>query len=221
MRKRLTVSILAVAVALLVITSFFLLENKFPAFKTGDNAWKLNLENFATAVAFDSGKVFVTDNPCDLICLDASSGNVIWTANVGGWTSNAHLLTVSKSIVYVGAAGGVVDTLSETSGKLLPMSFAAPVTTSWGQKQSPQQFFVSEGRIFVSQNGWAVFNVSNGELFWESGELGLQFATQVTRQQILIRSLFNGQFVLTQIMEVLFGKLEAMPVTLQSLFKAK
>jgi outer membrane protein assembly factor BamB len=130
--------------------------------------WQYNLENFATALAFDNGKVFVTDNPGNVDCLDASSGSVIWTANVGGWTSNPHLITVSNGIVYVGAAGGVVDTLSETSGKLLPLSFAAPVTTSWGQKQAPQQFFISEGRIFVSQNGWAVFNVSNGDLFWKS-----------------------------------------------------
>ncbi|MGD0449722.1 MAG: PQQ-binding-like beta-propeller repeat protein [Candidatus Bathyarchaeia archaeon] len=172
MRKKLAISIFGAIVALLVITSFVLLDNTFPL-KSQSNNWKNNLDNFATALAFDDGKVFVTDNPGNVKCLDAPTGNVIWTTNVGDWTSNAHLITVSKGIVYVGAGGGAVDTLSETSGKLLPLSFTAPATTSWGQKQAPQQFFVSEGRIFVSQNGWGVFNVSNGDLFWKSGELGL------------------------------------------------
>jgi len=175
MRKKLTVSILAIIIALSLIVSYILLaspQQSFPLSPSSTN-WKYNLDNFATALAFDNEKVFVTDNPGNVQCLDASSGNVIWTATVGGWTSNGHPIAVSNGVVYVGVAGGEVVTLSESSGELLPLSFKAPASTSWGWKQSPQQFFISDGRIFVSQNGWAVFNITNGEMFWESGESGL------------------------------------------------
>jgi outer membrane protein assembly factor BamB len=111
MRNKLAISIFESIVVLLVITSFFLLGNTLPL-KSRSNNWKYNLDNFATAVAFDNGKVFVTDNPGNVECLDASRGNVIWTSNVGGWTSNPHLITISKGIVYVGVGGGVVDTLN-------------------------------------------------------------------------------------------------------------
>ncbi len=174
MKKRLAITILALIIAVSLIISYVLVA--FPRAIPGSNQvssnWKYDLDNFATALACDNGKVFVTDNPGNVVCVNASSGNVIWTANVGGWTANAHLIAVSDGVVYVGAAGGKVDTIDEASGEFLPLSFSAPVTTSWGFKQSPQQFFISDGRIFVQQNGWAVFNVSSGDLFWETGDQG-------------------------------------------------
>jgi outer membrane protein assembly factor BamB len=174
MRKKLHVSILVSVIALLLIVSYVLFANSSPfPFGSSSSNWKYDLDHFATALAFDDGKVFVADNPGNVQCLDASSGKVVWTTTVGGWTSNGHPIAISNGIVYVGIAGGEVVTLSESTGELLPLSFKAPVSTSWGWKQSPQQFFISDGRIFVSQNGWAVFNVSNGEMFWESGESGL------------------------------------------------
>lgn len=174
MRKKVTFSIIAVIIVSSLIISyiFFAFPLRLPSRPPSIN-WTYNLDNFATAIAFDNGRVFVTDNPGNVVCVDAHSGDVIWTASVGGWTANAHLIAISDGVVYVGAAGGVVNTIDEASGKLLPPSFAAPVTTSWGFKQSPQQFFISDGRIFVEQNGWAVFDVSSGDLFWKSGELGL------------------------------------------------
>jgi outer membrane protein assembly factor BamB len=207
MRKKLAISIFGAIIALLVITSFVLLDNTFPL-KSQISNWKCNLDNFATAVAFDKGKVFVTDNPGNVECLDASSGYVIWTTNAGGWTSNAHLITVSKGIVYVGAGGGVVDTLSETSGKLLPLSFTAPVTTSWGQKQAPQQFFVSEGRIFISQNGWGgtdiykgiicSLDLTSGQVLWKttiSQNVSISGSGNVVTTELGLKLLNNRVFL--------------------------
>ena len=175
MRKKFTASILTIIVALSLIISYVLLTSPQQLFPTRlpSSNWKYDLDNFATALAFDNGKVFVTDNPGNVKCLDASSGNIIWAVTVGGWTSNGHPIAVSNGVVYVGAAGGEVVTLSENSGEMLPLSFKAPASTSWGWKQSPQEFFISDGRIFVSQNGWAVFNITDGRKFWESGESGL------------------------------------------------
>jgi outer membrane protein assembly factor BamB len=174
-KKKLAISIFAIVVVASLLISYFLLANPqiIPSGNPPSSNWKHKLDNFATAITFDNGKVFVTDNPGNVQCLDASTGNFIWAANVGGWASNGHPIAVSNGIVYVGVGGGGVVTLSESSGKLLPLSFYAPVTTSWGEKEAPQQFFISDGRIFVYQNGWGVFNISNGDMFWESGELGL------------------------------------------------
>lgn len=191
-KKKLAISIFTIIVAAALIISYVLVAfpQAIPGGNQPSNNWKYKLDNFATALAFDNGKVFVTDNPGNVQCLDASTGNVIWTATVGGWTSNGHPIVVSNGIVYVGIAGGGVVTLSESWGELLPLSFKAPATTSWGWKQSPQQFFISEGRIFVSQNGWGVFNVTSGEKFWESGESGLVTLGNGSYSQTAINPVF-------------------------------
>ncbi len=170
MRKRTIAVILSVSIIVIVVTSLFFFNQNL----TQNNSWQITLSNFATTVAYDNGKVFVVDNPGNLQCLDTNNGKVIWTATAGGWTSNPHLIAISNGIVYVGVGGGAVDTYDERTGKMLPQSFQAPVSTSWGQKEAPQAFTIADGRIIVTQNGMAVYNVSSGELFWQSGESGLK-----------------------------------------------
>lgn len=169
MRKKIVIALIAVLIIVIVGASFSLINPGLPPAN-----WNVSLSNFATAVAYDNGKVFVTDNPGNLQCLDASSGKIIWATTADGWTSNPHLIAVSNGIIYVGVGGGEVNTYDETTGRMLPQTFQAPVSTSWGQKEAPQAFYVSNGRIVVTQNGFAVFSITTGELFFSYDEFNFK-----------------------------------------------
>lgn len=60
-----------------------------------------------------------------------------------------------------------MTSFSKHTGKEI-LQFQAPVSTSWGSKSAPQDFFIEDGRLYVFQNGYAVFNATSGELFYET-----------------------------------------------------
>jgi outer membrane protein assembly factor BamB len=157
--------IVVVAAALLAV----LYENGFLTNSTETEPtilWQSGIENFATDFVVADGKVFASDNWGNVYCFDAQSGESVWTASVGGFVAAGSTIEVYEGKVYVGCRGSVVNRLDENTGKL-ELTFQAPVSTSYGSKSAPD-FFVADGRVFASQNGMAVYNASNGELFWGS-----------------------------------------------------
>ena len=135
------------------------------------------MDNFATAVAYYNDKVFVTDNPGNVQCLDANNGNLIWSATGGGWTANPHLIAVSNGIVFVGVSGGAVDSYDEKTGQMVPLSFQAPVSTSWGEKEAPQAIIITDGRGSLLKMVWLSIQMVNGGLVfavWRERTYGWQ-----------------------------------------------
>jgi outer membrane protein assembly factor BamB len=75
--------------------------------------------------------------------------------------------------VYAGTYGGAVTSFNKYTGEEL-LHFQAPVSTTWGGKSSPRDFFIEDGRLFVYQNGYAVFNATTGVLFYQFGGYTLE-----------------------------------------------
>jgi outer membrane protein assembly factor BamB len=133
-----------------------------------EELYKKTIENFANAYGVAEGKLFTTDYAGNLLCFDAQTGKRLWNNTVGS-CSQMNIIEIHDRILYVGSPGGIVKTVDINTGKLLPLQFQAIVDTSWGSKSPPTAFTIVDGRIFVDQSsGWRAYNVSTGELLWES-----------------------------------------------------
>jgi len=134
--------------------------------------WKNDIERFAIDFAVADGKVFTSDAQGDVHCFDAQSGESLWNADVGGYTGGSSTIAVYDGKLYVGCRGSVVNRLDMNTGEI-ELSYQAPVWTSYASKGGPSNFFVADGKMFAVQNGIAVYNESNGELFWKSNMMGV------------------------------------------------
>jgi len=133
--------------------------------------WQSDIERFATDFTVADGKVFTSDNDGTVYCFDAQSGEPLWNADVGGYVVGSSTIAVYDGRLYVGCKGSVVKRLDMNTGEI-ELSYQAPVWTSYATKVAPS-FFVADGKMFASQNGIAVYNESNGELFWKSNMMGV------------------------------------------------
>lgn len=177
-------------------TSLVILYEK--GFLTGSNEptpkilWQSDMERFATDFAVAEGKAFTTDAHGDVCCFDANSGKSLWNASIGGYNTGTSTIEVYDDRLYVGCKGSVVKRLNINTGEV-ELSYQAPVWTSYADKTAPS-FFVADGKVFTEQNGIAVYNESNGELFWKTDMMGnLESANISTpeRDFIFIRGHFR------------------------------
>lgn len=102
---------------------------------------------------------------------DSQSGESLWNADVGGYAGGSPTIAVYDGRLYVGSRGSVIKRLDINTGEI-ELLYQAPVWTSWASKGAPS-FFVADGKMFAVQNGIAVYNESNGELFWKSNMMGV------------------------------------------------
>jgi outer membrane protein assembly factor BamB len=171
----------ALVLILIVVTSLLvLLGNNFLEQKPEPEpsiSWQINLERFISDIVYDDTRVFVID-VSNVICLNKTNGEEIWrkVGNSGGTSK----LLLYEDKVYAGTYGGTVTSFDKYTGEEL-LKFQAPVSTTWGGKSPPQDFFIEDGRLFVYQNGYAVYNATTAELFYEYNgwtiELGNASAT--------------------------------------------
>jgi outer membrane protein assembly factor BamB len=124
------------------------------------------IENFATGIAAADGKVFTIDNWGIVDCFNAQTGKEVWSTTTGGYTAMPQSIAVYNGAVYAATRGGVVVSVDEKSGKVL-LQFQAPVSSSIGEKTTPNAFSVGDGCVFVGSDGFAAFNASTGNLLWE------------------------------------------------------
>jgi len=154
---------------LIVVTSLFVFYGKnFFEQKPEPQpsvSWQIDLEHFISDIVYDDARVFVID-VTNIICLNKTNGEEIWrkVGNSGG----ASKLLLYENKLYAGTHGGAVTSFNKYTGEEL-LQFQAPVSTTWGGKSPPQEFFIEDGRLFVYQNGYAVFNATSGELFYDFG----------------------------------------------------
>ena len=99
-----------------MVSSLIIYENGVlnPA---GSNVlWQRNIENFATALATDNGKVFKMDISGNVNCYDNQTGKSIWSgSSVGGYFAAG--LTVAEGKVFGGYKYGSVGCLDEATGQ--------------------------------------------------------------------------------------------------------
>jgi outer membrane protein assembly factor BamB len=192
-----TVSIIAM-VCISVLIGLNLTKNSIPT-ENGDEPslpdkstnlpsvlWQKDLDNFISDIVSDEKRVYVVDG-VNVFCFNTTNGEEIWRSNNIGYTTSRSKLVLYEEKIYAGTYGGMVTSFNKYTGKEL-LQFQAPVSTTWGGKQTPQNFFIEGGRLFVFQNGYAVFNASTGELFYENNGWTIKLGTANP-------TAFNGVFI--------------------------
>ena len=128
--------------------------------------WQIDLEIFISDIVYDDKRVYVVDG-VNVICFNITNGEKIWISSGIGSTTRSSKLVLYEDKIYAGTYGGKVTSFYKYTGSKR-LEFQAPVSTSWGSKSAPQDFFIEDGRLYVFQNGYAVFNATSGELFYET-----------------------------------------------------
>jgi outer membrane protein assembly factor BamB len=122
--------------------------------------------------AFAAGKVYVLSSTLNLVCLDAASGNVVWShdliaehagRNISWENAASPLIEGNRVLVACGGAGSSLMAFDRTSGKLLwkgesdAITHATPVAaTLLGQRQV----------IFFTQSGLVSVEPAGGKVLW-------------------------------------------------------
>jgi outer membrane protein assembly factor BamB len=159
-----------ILVILIIIVSFFsflIVKDIFQNFGESkpNLVWSINLENFISDLVYNDYRVFIIDG-VNVICLNKTNGDEIWRKNVGSSGTVSKLLLYEDRL-FAGKRGGVVTSFNKYTGEEL-LQFQGPVSSSLGSKSVPQNFFIADGRLFVYQDGYAVYNVTSAELFYRS-----------------------------------------------------
>lgn len=127
-------------------------------------AWTRELYVTFAAFTIMDDKTFTMTRDGDFYCFDQETGQTLWSQSLGGYIMLSQTV-VENSKVFVGSRGSVLNCLSEENGSIL-YRFEAFVASSIASKTAPD-FSVSDGRVFVTADGFHVLNATNGELLWE------------------------------------------------------
>lgn len=109
-------------------------------------AWELEVSG-EVFIAEAGGFLYLTSNLGKVIAVDASTGNILWSLDLGVWVSAAP--TVQAGVVYVGATNHVLYALDAGSGALL-----------W--------YYTSQGEILaqpVVDDGMVFFTADNDSVY--------------------------------------------------------
>ncbi len=124
--------------------------------------WQINMENFATGLATEDGRVYTIDISGNIICYDTTDGHFVWEGSVGGYFSEG--LVIHQDRVYGGAGAEVVGCLDIRTGRFY--WGLAEIPNIKYNKAAPENFTVVDGRLFIKTNAFSAFNATTGKLLW-------------------------------------------------------
>jgi outer membrane protein assembly factor BamB len=161
--------------ALLSIVLILALSYLFSAFPTwakngtGNTFWVQSFDDNIADYTVADEKVFAMTFHGYLQCFDQQSGALIWNQSLGGYTTwrYGELIKVAYGKVY--AAQPRESTLvcfDENNGTVL-WQFQPPISSSIASK-SPPTFWVSEGKVLTTGDGFYMLDATNGTLLWDS-----------------------------------------------------
>jgi outer membrane protein assembly factor BamB len=175
LNKRLLLFI-AVSLILVVVAASLavLYENGFLAGSTEPEPailWQRGIENFATGLAANNGKVYTIDIWGNINCYEAQTGKSVWNGSIGAYWGNG--VTASSTMVYGGKSSVRVGALKASTGEF--QWVVGTLHDSAWSKRAPSNITVLEDRLFVTGDSFAVYNASTGKLLWEN--VNNQFST--------------------------------------------
>lgn len=131
-----------------------------------DNTAAWTRELYVTFAAFTimDDKTFTMTRDGDIYCFDQETGETLWSQSLGGYVMLSQIV-VENGRVFVGSRESILSCLSEENGSIL-YQFRPFLASSIASKSAPD-FLVSDGRVFLSADGFHVLNATNGELLWE------------------------------------------------------
>jgi len=168
MNKRTLIVIGIVLIAVILVSSLIVLKT-FNSPEGSSVLWQRPIENFATGLAADDGKVFTLDINGNAISYDVKTGSSIWNGSTktGYWSSG---LTTSDGRIYAGGPVASVSCLDETTGQF-QWSFNGQIATDAWDKRAPDDVIVTGGRVFAIDGGVSAHNATSGEFLWQASPL--------------------------------------------------
>ncbi len=165
MKKRTLLIVATGLIAIIAVSSLIIYENSLLNPEGSAVAWQRNIQNFATALAVDDGKVFIMDISGNVNCYDNQTGKSIWNgSSVGGYFAAG--LTVAEGRVYGGYRHASVGCLDEATGQF-QWSYSTNI-----ENLAPDNIIAKNGEVFViSQSpsaGVSALNASTGQLLWQT-----------------------------------------------------
>lgn len=163
--NRRTLMVIVIGLVVIIVASSLIIYGNSALNPDGSRvAWQHNIENFATALATDNGKVFTMDISGNVNCYGIQSGESVWNgSSVGGYFASG--LTVAEGKVYGGYRYASVGCLDEPTGQF-QWSFTSNI-----DNQAPDNVIVDAGRVFVLAEGpsagVSALNASTGQLLWQ------------------------------------------------------
>lgn len=152
-------------IAVIAVSTLIIYENGVLNPEGSNVLWQRNIENFATALATDNGKVFTMDISGNVNCYDNQTGKSIWNgSSVGGYFAAG--LTVAEGRVYGGYRHASVGCLGEATGQ-----FQWSYSTNL-ENLAPDNIIAKDGRVFVISQapsaGVSALNASAGLVLWQT-----------------------------------------------------
>ena len=165
--KRRTLTVVAIGlIAVIVVSSLIIYENSVlnPAGSSG--SWQRPIENFATGLAADNDKVYVTDIFGTVSAYTTQSGSSVWntSSDTGYFSSGLYL---SPDRVYGGGMGASVGCIDKATGRF-EWSFYGQIGTDLWTKRAPDDVVVSGGVVASVDGGVSVHNANTGAFLWQA-----------------------------------------------------
>jgi outer membrane protein assembly factor BamB len=137
--------------------------------------WQRPIENFATALAVDDGKVFTLDKTAGVVnCYDSQSGKSIWNSSFPDGGFYVAGLVVSGGKVYAGASDNHVVCLDEATGQFQWSFQGIWITYSRGP---PTNIIVKDNRVFSITDAVSVHDATTGAFLWQAGSGNMDLST--------------------------------------------
>ncbi|MCW4034003.1 MAG: PQQ-binding-like beta-propeller repeat protein [Candidatus Bathyarchaeota archaeon] len=162
MNRRIIVIIVVFLVILLAASLFVLFDND-DGVESEYSIWQNRIENFATGLAVNNGKVYIIDISGNICSYGTEYGNKNWQGSIGAYWGEG--VTASNSMVYGGKAAGEVGAIDSKSGQF-KWSAHTQHDSTWDNK-APSNITVLENRLYITAYSFNVFNATTGELLWE------------------------------------------------------
>lgn len=114
--RQLKLGLAIVSVAVIAVSSLVIYQNVALNPAGSKISWQRSVENFATGLASDNGKVFTIDIWGTVNCYDSQTSQPVWKGdNVGGYFSKGLIVTNGR--VYGGTQMAMIGCLDESTGE--------------------------------------------------------------------------------------------------------
>ncbi|MBC7246758.1 MAG: PQQ-binding-like beta-propeller repeat protein [Actinobacteria bacterium] len=126
--------------------------------------WELGVPG-KVYLAADDGTLYASSSSGSLYCIDATTGSVRWSYNLGSWISTRPL--VSKGVVYVGSANRFLYALDAQTGALLWFFQAqGEIISTPVESEGVVFFFADNDSVFDLVNRLYALDARGGTLLW-------------------------------------------------------
>jgi len=157
--------------------------------------WQNPIEHFATFIAVDDGKVFMTDDTGNVRCFDSQTGESIWNGSVGGYIAHywrEHRIAIIENRLYVAYENARVSCFDKNNGTLL---WTIQNAMNEGYFYRYPSISFEDDVMYVITDGISARDAITGELLWEVNPFLEHYPDYQSRVYLLGGGFLDGEFV--------------------------